>query len=50
MSTRRSDSLLSGIAYLGTARAMVLCMNLVGTSRLAHALGATNFGINSFAF
>lgn len=24
-------------------------MNLIGTSRLAHALGATNFGINSFA-
>ncbi len=49
MSVRRSDSLLSGIAYLGMARAMVLCMNLIGTSRLAHALGATNFGINSFA-
>ena len=49
MSARKSDSLLSGIAYLGTARALVLCMNLVGTSRLAHALGATNFGINSFA-
>lgn len=49
MSARRPDSLLSGMAYLGTARAVVVCMNLVGTSRLAHALGATNFGINSFA-
>jgi len=49
MSRRAPESLLSGIAYLGAARAMVLCMNLVTTSRLAHALGATNFGINSFA-
>ncbi len=49
MTARRPDSLLSGMAYLGAARAVVVCMNLVGTSRLAHALGATNFGINSFA-
>lgn len=48
-SIRAPDSLLSGIAYLGSARAIMVCMNLVGTSRLAHALGATNFGINSFA-
>ncbi len=49
MSNRPSESLLSGMAYLGSARAIMVCMNLVGTSRLAHALGTTSFGINSFA-
>jgi O-antigen/teichoic acid export membrane protein len=49
MTTRRAESLLSNLCYLGAARAGVVCMNLVATSRLAHALGADNFGINSFA-
>ena len=49
MSLRRADSLFSNLCYLGAARAGALCMNLVATSRLAHALGAENFGINSFA-
>jgi polysaccharide transporter, PST family len=43
------NSLFSNLCYLGAARAGVVCMNLVATSRLAHALGAENFGINSFA-
>lgn len=49
MTAVRGDSLLSGLFWLGTARVGVVCMNLVATSRLAHALGAENFGINSFA-
>jgi PST family polysaccharide transporter len=49
MSVRRADSLFSSLCYLGAARATAVCMNLLATSRLAHALGAENFGINSFA-
>jgi O-antigen/teichoic acid export membrane protein len=43
------DSLFSNLCYLGAARAAVICLNLIATSRLAHALGADNFGINTFA-
>jgi O-antigen/teichoic acid export membrane protein len=49
MSTRTAESLVSSLLYLGLARAAVVCMNLVTTSRLAHVLGAENFGANSFA-
>jgi O-antigen/teichoic acid export membrane protein len=49
MSMRSANSLLSNLFYLGGARAAVMAMNLVATSHLAHALGADNFGINSFA-
>src|ERR1700733_15716731 len=49
MAARRAESLFSNLCYLGAARAVAVCMNLVATSRLAHALGAENFGINSFA-
>jgi O-antigen/teichoic acid export membrane protein len=49
MTTRRPESLFSNLCYLGAARVGVVCMNLLATSRLAHALGTDNFGINSFA-
>lgn len=49
MSVRRTESLFANLCYLGAARAGAVCMNLIATSRLAHALGAENFGINSFA-
>jgi O-antigen/teichoic acid export membrane protein len=49
MAARRAESLFSNLCYLGAARAVAVCMNLIATSRLAHALGAENFGINSFA-
>lgn len=49
MTVRTADSLVSSLLYLGVGRAGVVCMNLVATSCLAHALGAGNFGINSFA-
>jgi O-antigen/teichoic acid export membrane protein len=49
MTTRTAESLISSLLYLGLGRAGVLCMNLVTTSRLAHALGAQNFGAVSFS-
>jgi O-antigen/teichoic acid export membrane protein len=49
MTGRGSHSLFFNLCYLGAARAGVVAMNLVTTSRLAHALGAENFGINNFA-
>jgi O-antigen/teichoic acid export membrane protein len=49
MMERPRESLFTNLCYLGAGRAGVVCMNLVATSRLAHALGAENFGINSFA-
>jgi PST family polysaccharide transporter len=49
MPGRDAQSLFSNLCYLGAARAGVVCMNLIATSRLAHALGTDNFGINSFA-
>ena len=42
--TRGAESLLSGLAYLGGGRALVVCLNLIATSHLAQG-----FGINSFA-
>ncbi|WP_131196095.1 oligosaccharide flippase family protein [Lichenihabitans psoromatis] len=49
MSSTRPETLLSSLFYLGGARAMAIAMNLVATSRMAHVLGADNFGINTFA-
>jgi O-antigen/teichoic acid export membrane protein len=49
MTARAAEPLFAGLLYLGTARVVVVCMNLISTSRLAHALGAENFGLNSFA-
>jgi O-antigen/teichoic acid export membrane protein len=41
--------MLNGLVYLSASRASIVCMNLVTTSRLAHALGTDNFGLFSFA-
>ena len=49
MTTRSGESLFANLCYLGGARIGVIGMNLLATSRLAHALGTENFGINSFA-
>ena len=49
MTGRRTETLLLSLFYLGGARACAIAMNLVMTSRMAHALGADNFGINTFA-
>lgn len=49
MTERTGEKLLAGLFYLGAARAGVVCLNLVATSRLAHALGTGNFGLYSFA-
>lgn len=49
MTGRTAEPLLAGLLYLGTARVAVVCINLISTSQLAHALGAENFGLNSFA-
>lgn len=49
MSERTGEKLVAGLFYLGAARAGAVCMNLVATSRLAHALGVGNFGLYSFA-
>lgn len=49
MNARSSESLLASLSWLSGARAGAVCMNLIATSRLAHALGAENFGIFNFA-
>lgn len=49
ISKHRAESIPSAFLTLGAARVSVLCMNLISTSHAAKALGASGFGLNSFA-